>query len=892
VYWVHKIARRQDGVIADVDAEIASHLEARVRELIDAGWRPDEARAEALRRFGSLSATRDAMYASAHRQFGRARRRERLATILGDLRIALRQLRRAPAFAIGVIATLSLGIAANTAMFDVLDRLLLRPPAHVRDPARVVRVYFHEMDRGAEASVTEVSYRRYREVRGAARDHIDLGGIYQGNVVVGAGEAARLARGGLVTSNFWSMLGVVPALGQFFAEGQEPGPDGDAVVVLGFEYWMTELGGDASALGRMLHIGAGKFQVIGVAPRGFAGVGVARVDFWMPANSARAFFNLNAAWAGDNSFRWLSLIGRLREDVTAAQAASALGGAYHRLVAATARATPNARARASIWPVHLERGPERTDGARVAMGLGAVAAIVLLLACANVGNLMLARALRRRSEIAVRVALGVSRRRLVAQLLYESLILATIAAIVGLALAWIGGSLLRTTLMSGATLADATLNWRLWWFAVVAGFIACLGCGLAPALYSSRPDLAVLVAAAPRSSRRRSRLRTGLLVGQAAMSTTLLVGAGLFVRSLAEARRTDMGFDADRLLVVRLQLRGHEPIPGGAPRLLREFAERLRAVPGVERVATTMQIPFGISGSGEIHVPGIDSIERFGQIHGNPVGQDYFETTGTRIIAGRALTTSDYRERAFVVVVSDSMARALWPRQRALGKCMRIGDEKAPCSEVVGVAANIHQYDVRPEPSLQYWFTDVRARGDHDGPYAVMVRARAPLAMIATVREALTPITPANGFVTIRPITESIERVTRPWRLGAVMFGLFGAIGLVIAAVGLYSVLAYSVDQRRRELGIRVALGAAASRVVGMVVAEGLAVTAAGIAIGLGIALLAGPRLEHLLIGVSPRDAGVLGFVVGALAITAAAASLVPAWRAAHVDPALALRAE
>ena len=474
----------------------------------------------------------------------------------------------------------------------------------------------------------------------------------------------------------------------------------------------------------------------------------------------------------------------------------------------------------------------------------------------------------------------------------ESVVLAGVSAIAGTVLAIVSARALRSILMPGTVLADTGVNWRLLEFAIGAGVVTCLLAGLGPALYSSRPDLAGMIAGVARASNRRSRLRTALLVGQAAMSTALLVGAGLFVRSLAAARSTDMGFDADRLLSVRVQLRGVNPVPGDVPRVLHEIAERLRGVPGVEGAATTAQIPFAISGSGEIAIPGVDSAQRLGPFHSNAVGDDYFETTGTRILAGRMLARSDRTGAQRVVVVSEAMSRKIWPGQSALGKCVRIGGADALCSEVIGVASNVHQYDVRDEAELQFWFPEPLKQRETEGPFGVMVRVREPAAMVGTIRKALGGITPPNAFLTIRPVGESIDRVIRPWRLGAVMFSVFGAIGLLIAAVGLYSVLAYSVGQRRRELGIRVALGAVTARVVKLVVAQSLMTAAAGIVIGLAAAMAASPWLGTLLIGVGPRDPVVLGVVTSMLMLTAIVASLVPAWRAARVDPAEALRAD
>jgi len=760
----------------------------------------------------------------------------------------------------------------------------------------VIRVYLHTRSgsRQGEELSTEVSYRRFHELRENALNAVDLAAFYEGSVVAGARETARYVAGTLVSGNFWTMLGVRPVLGRFFDDEPERASGNEFVAVLGYEYWATEFGADSGVIGRSIDVGARSFVIRGVAPRGFAGVGLSRVDVWLPIKAAPAIFSqLDADWTRENGFIWLSLVGRIRGGTSAAGAASILTTAYQRSLELMKRnAAASEVGRASVWPALLERGPERGDQTRVAVWLGAVAVIVMLLACANVANLMLARALRRRSEIALRVALGASRARLIRQLLIESLLLAVAATVAGAALAVTAGSALRAILLPGVALGDTTVGGRLLVFVSLTGIVACIVSGLGPALYASRPDLAGMLNAVTRASAPRSRVRTALLVGQAAMSTTLLVGAGLFVRSLAQARATDMGFDARQLLVVRLQLRNPQATPGDAPRALREFAERLRSLPGVEGASTTLQVPFGISGSAAIAVPGIESVERFGEFLSNTVGNDYFPTTGTRIIAGRALDDTDRLGSPLAVVVSDSMARVLWPGRNAVGQCVKIGGTDARCSQVVGVAANIHQYDLRTENALQYWMPEAQNQRPNSGPYAVLVRAADPTRMVSAVRQALAPITPPSGIVTIRPLAASIDRVMRPWRLGAVMFGVFGAVGLLIAVVGLYSVLAYAVDQRRRELGVRVALGADAGRLAGLVVAQSMRVAGAGIILGLLAAFLAAPWLRPLLIGVGPRNPAVLTLVSLTLLIAAFAASLIPAWRAARVNPIEVLRAE
>jgi putative ABC transport system permease protein len=883
--------RGRVGIRADVDDEIATHIDETIRALVAQGVEPETARAEAMRRFGDVATTRKVMTSSAMRQHGRSR----IDALAFDVRYSLRQLRRSPGFAASVIVTLGLGIGANAAMFGLLDRLLLRAPAHFRAPEHVRRVYLSEPDGETNRTVTEVSYHRLQQLRSGTRSAIDLAGIFEGTFTVGEGEGAREIRGAIASPNFFTMAGVRPHLGRFFAESHA-GPDGPADVVLGYEWWRSAQGADSSIIGRSLRIGTGRFTVIGVAPPSFTGAGVAEVHAWLAALSARSIWtHLGPDWHTTHNFSWLSLVGRLRDGVSETQVATQLAAVYRqsREQQGDAVATDLGRTTAQLYPLLLQRGPERNDATRVALWLGAVAFIVLLLACTNVANLLLARAVSRQGEVAVRIALGAGRGRLVRQLLIETAVLALGGGAAGLVLARFTSQALRATLLAGTEFADRGFDWRTMAFAMTLAFVACLVSGLGPSWFATRADLRAMLGAAGRSSRRSSPFRTTLLITQTALSTVLLLCAGLFVRSLATAQSTRLGFDADRLVLLTLRNRSTEPLPGGTAAFYRQLAEKARAIPGVVDAATTMQVPFGISGNTSIAVPGIDSVERLGQFLLNGVGDRYFTTAGTRIIRGRALDGNDRLGTQLVMVVSDSMARALWPGRDAIGQCVKVGGPTAPCSEVVGVAENVHQYEIRQEESLQYWFPESQQQGGNSGAFGTLVRVQGdPVAMASSLRLALLPSLPGSLHLTARPLGISVERAMRPWRLGATMFSAFGALGLLIATVGLFSALAYAVSQRRREFGVRVALGARTRGIVGMVLGQGLRLAITGVAIGVGIAFAAGGLLKPLLLGVSPRDPLVTASVVFALGMTAILAGIVPAWRAARVDPVAAIRSD
>lgn len=872
----------------DVDAEIGAHIEETTALLVSQGWTEAAAREESVRRFGDVGRTRTAMTQSAMRQQGRTRRRDWLDGWRTDLRYAARFLRRSPTLAATIMLTLSLGIGASTAMFAFLDRMLLRPPAGVRAPDELRRVYLRLRDGASMATITEVSLLRVNELREQAGDAIDIAGISEAPLIVGRGEAARDVRGAFVTGNFWSLAGVRPALGRFFDASDEA-----ESLVLGHAWWQARFGGDSSVVGRTVAAGARTFTVVGVAPPDFTGIGSARVDAWMPATAVTAVYTfLQPNWQTTHGFSWLSVVARLRPGVPESQATQRLGLALQASLTLQGDTARAGEAAAQLWPLLQERGPERNDNTRVALWLGAVAAMVLLLACSNVANLLLARSVERRSEVGLRLALGISRVRLVRQLFLESGVLALGGALLGVLLSRLAVRGLSVFLTPDPAAVPVQVDGRILAFAAVVAILASLLSGLGPVAYTLGADVRGLLGGG-REGRRPTRLRGGLLIGQTALSTVLLVVAGLFVRSLATARDTRLGFDAEQLLTARLRVLSPQGSLTDTHGTYRELLDVVRALPGVRSATTTLQVPFSITSSTGVDVPGVDSAGRLGEFRLNAVGEDYFETMGTRIQSGRALTRDDRRGSPNVLVVSETMARLLWPNQGALGRCVKVGGPTYPCSEVVGVAEDVHQEGVRSETALQYWFPESQRQGDNGGIFALVIRAEGDASRLApALRQALAAHVPASMHLTVSPLASSVDRVVRPWRLGATMFSAFGALGLVIASVGLFSVLAYGVSQRQREFGVRVALGARQAGLVRMVLGQGLRLAAAGILLGVAACLAIGGQVAPLLLGVGPRDPLVLAGVVLALGTSAVLAGVLPAWRATRVSPSVALRAE
>jgi putative ABC transport system permease protein len=512
-----------------------------------------------------------------------------------------------------------------------------------------------------------------------------------------------------------------------------------------------------------------------------------------------------------------------------------------------------------------------------------------------VANLLLARGMRRRREIALRLALGAGRGRLARQLFVESLVLALLGGIAALLVAVWGAPLVRAFTLPPEVAARPILDLRVLAFTGVAVVVTGVLSGLVPALQSSRPDLATALKAGEREGlHQRSTLRSFLLVGQVALTLVLIVGAGLFMRSLRNVRRIDLGLDVRRVLAVSLDFRGTGYGPRDVVALYWRMLDRARSVPGIAQAAAAMGGSFGQWSFGaRVSVPGRDSVPALAAMspYFNAVTPNFFATTGTPIEHGRALTAADAAANANVAVIGSTMARLLWPGQDPLGRCFVFG-RNGDCTEVVGVATDVHRQELVEEPQMQFYVP--LARGDTiDTPSVLYLRAAGDArAVAATVRRDLQGLEGNLAQVSVTPIEDLVRSQLVPWRLGAAMCGAFGALALVLAAFGLYAVLAYAVTQRRQEMGIRLALGAEARDLFRLIVGQGLRVAAAGTVVGVLAALAAGKLVASLLYGVSPRDPLVLATAALVVVAVAAAASYAPALRATKVDPLVALRSE
>jgi len=895
-----RLDRPQD-VERSVEEELRFHFEMTVKELVADGESEAEARREAERRFGDITAARERLASLDRERVGAERRTERWSGLWQDLRYAARGLRLKPGFTLGVVLTLGLGIGANATMFGIVDRLMFRPPAYLPEPDQVHRVYFVRTYDGKETFTQNTGYKRYSDLREFTTRFSDLAQYLATDIAVGTGEESHELHLQAVSGSFWALFDARPVIGRFFGPDEDRAPTGSNVVVLDYGYWHSRYAGRARVLGQQMRIGQHDFTIIGVAPKGFMGVEQRQATAFIPL-LAGIFETGNTGGrvpiTQTYSWSWPTVIVRRNPGVSEAQASTDLTQAFVKSYALQRIEQPNSapaelvKPHAIAAPVLTDRGPRRSGDAKVALWLIGVSAIVLIIACANVGNLLLARAFGRRREIAVRLALGISRSRLLAQLLTESLLLAVLGGAAGIVIAQVGGGILRSTLLPGTTWTSTLAEPRVLVFALLVALVAGLLAGLAPLVHAGNTDLASALKAGVREGTyHRSRLRGALLVLQGALSVVLLVGAGLFVRSFHNVQATRLGFDSDLLLRVSLDMRG-VVLPAAARDALRDrLVQQALRVPGVERASRALTTPFSNTWNYDISGPGLDTaVTNRMQINLQSASPGYLATMGTRLIRGRDIQESDGENAPKVMVVSQSLAAALWPGRDAIGQCFRMGADTLPCIAVVGVTENILNDNFRDDPG--YYFTMPQDQF-HPEAGGLIVRARHDaVAVLPAVRRALQQLMPSPSYVNVISMNEILAYQRRQWKLGATMFTIFGALALVVAAVGLYSVVAYGVAQRSHELGVRMALGAQVRDVVRMVVSGGLRVAALATVIGLVVARLAGKWMAPLLFGTTASDPLVFVGVAAALLLIAVIASAIPAMRAARVDPCKALRAD
>jgi putative ABC transport system permease protein len=893
------IRRDRASIQRAVDDELQFHFDMTVSELVAGGTSPADARREAERRFGDVEGHRRRLSALDRDRARRVRLADWWSGVAQDTRYALRGMRQKPGFAAAVVLTLGLGIGANATMFGIVDRLLFRPPAFLVQPQRVHRLYFARTNAGKEFFAGEIQYQRLLDVTAAAHTLEVTAAYAPRQFAVGQGDDVHDVTVGAASASMWSLFDARPVIGRFFTASEDQAPNGSKVAVLSYAFWQAHYDRRASVIGETLRIGPSAYTIIGVAPAGFSAMALETPVAFIPLTAAGddAYASIWAQCRTKYCLTWVEMYARRKAGVTVARATADLDQAFRQSylaqVAISPRTTPVgvAKPHVIVAPPLAERGPNQRADTKVAGWLLGVAGVVLLIACANVGNLLLGRAFRRRREIAVRIALGVSRGRLIRQLLVEGLVLAVLGAAAGLAIAQWAGRVLGVMLLPNVEWRSAIADPRVAVVAALAAIGAGVVCSLAPVLLASRTDIAVALKSGVREGRsHRSRMRTALLVVQAALSVVLLVGAGLFVRSVRKVGNVHLGYDADRLLWVETHLRGTKLDSANKAVLRARILDQARHAPGGEQAASAVAVPFWIEWNTDLFVAGIDSVSKLGDIDQQEVSPDFFATMGTRILRGRGITSEDRLGAPLTMVVSEAMANAVWPKQDAIGKCVRVNADTMPCTTVVGIAENIKQHTLGDDPGLRFYLAFDQRETGIGGMY-VRTRGDARAAQEG-VRRALQAVLPGSGYVTVTPMANVLAPRMRSWRLGATMFAVFGGLALVLAAIGLYSVIAYTVAERTHEMGVRIALGARVADVAALVVGDGLRVIVVGIGLGSLAALAAGRWVAPLLFEISPKDPAVFASVVALLLLVAIAASWVPAMRASRVDPNEALRSD
>ncbi|HEY5218549.1 MAG TPA: ADOP family duplicated permease [Gemmatimonadaceae bacterium] len=826
-----------------------------------------------------------------------------------DLRYAARGLRKSPGFTATVMLTLGLGIGANAAMFGAIDQLMFRPSPYMRDASSVNRVYLQTTYRAKTYTTSTIPYTRYLDFARFSHVFSAQAAFAQVPLAIGIGTAAREHEVAGVSSSFFGFVDARPEMGRFLTATEDSTPVGASVVVLSHALWNSEFGG-RNVLGQTVQIGTMMFTIVGVAPAGFVGVadGPPPVAF-VPITTLPVAEG--ATWSSGNYFTgynwdWTSMIVRRRHGVSHAAANADLTLAFRqsrdmqRAMNPLMNPDSLARPTAIAGAVKTAAGPDAGLEPRTLLWVTGVALIVLLIACANVANLMLARVLRRQREFAVRLALGVSRRRLIAQSLTEGLLLAALGCVMGLLVAQWGGAALRRIVLPDGAALNVMTDWRTLGVASAVALLAGVATALGPAIVSTRANLAgALRGGARGGAYQRSVMRSALLVLQGALSVVLLVGAGLFVRSLNHVRSMDLGYDAGPVLIVVPNYRGVELDSSAGAVFRRRLLDAAQHIPGVLYAARVNSRPFGTN-TWYLRAPGIDTVSRLGRFNFQRSTPDYFNVMGTRIIRGRAFTDADRVGTPLVTVVSESMGRALWPGKDPIGQCIYIGRnpvpsgeaENAPCTTVIGIAEDAVQQSMTDDQKFMYYSSYEQFEPGGGNQLFLRVAGSQPTTMMETVRRDLQKIMPGQGYVTVTPLEGIIDTQRQSWRVGATMFMAFGALALAVAAVGLYGVISYNVAQRMHELGVRIALGAQSRDVVRLVVGQAISFAVAGVTLGLALALAAARWVQPLLFRESAHDPIIYGAVGAALLLVAITASARPALRATRADPNVALRSD
>jgi len=866
----------------DMDEEIRLHLELREKERAANGFSAEDAHMNARKNFGNALALREA----SHDSWGWAW----LEHLAQDLKFAFRMLRKSPGFTAVAVLTLALGIGANTAIFSIVDAIFLRPLPF----AHADRIYLVDRtgNRLGGSSISEAIFVAWQREADGIFEHLGLFRSIGTVKLTGTGEAEMISAAG-ASPEFFPALGIQPEMGRNF-NPQDGKPDAPHVAILSDSFWRNRFGSDPNVLGHSVTLEGLPFTIVGVLPPQF---------MWpVEASPPQVWLAVQVPVISNNPSNGGRLaIGRLKPGVSLAQAEAALtpalGELHHEF---PQMFSPEEKAHLDLLHDFLTKGA----GSAPLLLFGAVG-LVLLIACANVANLMLARSAARQREMAVRAAIGASRARIVSQLLTESVILAVFGGGIGLFVCYaVFGAILSFVPTEiphiGAYKIDGIVLLFSFLLSVLTGIIF----GLAPAMTASKVDLngSLKDARAQSTPSGAGRIRSVLASSEVAISLILLIGAALTIQSLARLMWAPAGFDASNVLTFRVALSGEKY--GTAQKrstFFKQAIERLAASPGIEAAGVTDTLPsldtgsdmlfsleneFNAQGSTEAHDADI-----------RVISPDYLRVLHVPLVRGRLFNESDNATNTPVVLINQAMAKALWPGQDPIGHRIWIGKSMGPSGaepaprQIVGVVADMRQ-DSLADPSNPAMYIPYEQTKYTDSEYFVLRTARSPLLAVPQARDALRAIDPETPPTQVSSMQDVVYASVKDWRFHATLLGIFGALALVIAAIGVYGVISYSVVQRTHEIGIRMALGAQQSSILRLVIRQGLTLAGVGIVVGIGAALALARLIASLLYGVSATDPLTFAGVAALLLIVAVAACYIPARRAMRVDPMVALRYE
>jgi predicted permease len=828
------------------------------------------------------------------------------------MRYGVRALSKKPGFTAIAILSLALGIGANTSIFSIVNSALLKP-LPVEKPDELVYV-FGGTRNNPYSVCAYPEYIDYRDNNQVFSGLMAYGSI---SVSFGSDERTELINGQIVSGNYFDLLGVRASIGRTFLPEEDQAPNTHPVLVISHKLWQQRFGGQSNILGQQVNLNGRSFTIIGITPAGFNGAQALETnDIYVPmmmqqvVRPPRAGFSgeMNADLLSRRGNRWLQIVGRLKDDVTIEQAQSEIST----IAASIEQAYPDTQKDriATLFPVSKIDPVGYPQLITVATLLLSVVGIVLVIACANVANLLLARATSRRKEIAIRLALGARRSRLIRQLLTESTMLSLAGGAMGLLLAsWVVDVLKTTPPPAGmfAFTLDYSLDYRVLGFTFVLSLITGILFGLAPALQASRPDLVTSLkdeSFIPEQSYRRFNLRNLLVIAQVALSLVLLVSAGLFLRSLRHTQGVDPGFDSDKILTATLNINLLRYTREQGQSFYQQVIERMKALPGVESATLSRTVPMtGAGRTNSLTLEGRQTSDNVFRNEGagddnnsplivrtNVVALDYFNTMGIGMLSGRDFNQQDREGSPRVVIVNEAFIRTHFPKDEALGKRLSFNGQQGPWLEIVGVVrdSKYRSLSERPVP-----FTYVPLGQNHETGMTLFVRSAGdPNSLAGAVRNEIQSMDRNLPVTGLQSMTVLIGDSLFPAKMGAVLLGAFGLLALLLATVGLYGVMAYSVSRRTRELGIRMALGANRKDVIRLVISQGMKLSLIGVGIGIAISLAVTRLLSSLLFEVSASDPVTYLLISLLLALVALIACYIPARRATRVDPLVALRYE